>query len=85
MKGNAEAVGGAVDGTQREEGEARRAVSLSPLQRIIADNILAVEGPGAAAAYVSTIAPLAIQEHQGVECGHETDIPLSPLSLSSTT
>ena len=52
MKGNAEAVGGAVDGTQREEGEARRAVSLSPLQRIIADNILAVEGARAVASYL---------------------------------
>jgi len=52
VKGNAEAVDRAVDGTQREGREARRAVSLSPLQRIIADNILAVEGAKAAARYV---------------------------------
>ena len=50
--GGAEMVGGAVDGTQREGGEASWAVSLSPFQRIIADNILAAEGAEAAARYV---------------------------------
>ncbi len=52
IMGCTEAVSGAVDGIQREGGEARRAVSLSPFQRIIADNILAAEGAGAAASYL---------------------------------
>ncbi len=62
MKGNAEAVDRAVDGTQREGGEARRAVSLSPFQRIIADNILAAEGVGATASYLHMLEEMGVND-----------------------
>ena len=50
--GGTEVVGGAVNEGQSNDGGASWAVSLSPLQRIIADNILTVEGTEAAASYV---------------------------------
>ncbi len=50
--GGTEVVSGAVNEGQSKDGGASWAVSLSPFQRIIADNILAVEGAKAAARYV---------------------------------
>ena len=50
--GGTEVVSGAVNESQSTDGGASWAVSLSPFQRIIADNILAVEGAKAAARYM---------------------------------
>ena len=64
-------MGGAemVNEGQGADGGASWAVSLSPLQRIIADNILAVEGAKAAAGYVFMLGEVG----DGNECGRSDE------------